>query len=244
MDRRLLTISSALTDIRVQVAQRFQQLTATADRQQLAHFMLAYCRQATIVARWMSDWNEQIRKLIATQGERELAILFGEISAKLFKRHQALEIDVVHTSRWLREQFKNCCDIENEKIVISPGMKQLRFIAQECIKRNHSKSWLLIMTELERLRIVHGFTLIKLCEVHFGCSMLRCFSHIHYQHQHQNELFILCESALKSQIKLQDVAIQSMIAEVKTAIEAYASFIGDCNSIALRWVEYDKSAVN
>lgn len=244
MDRELFVISNALTDTRVHVAQRFEQLTTTTERRQLAYFMLAYCRQASVLVGWMSEWSKQLGKLIAPQGKTELAALMGDIADKLLQRHQALTIDVAHLSRWMQTQFPSCSHFANEEVVISSGMKQLRFVAQECIKRSHGESWLLIITELERLRIVHGFTLIKLCDIHFGHRMLRCFSHIHYQHQHQNELFGLCEHALKSQIKLQDASITSMIAEVKTAIDAYASFISDCYSLGLRWVKYDKSTIN
>lgn len=244
MDRQLHTISHALTDVRVQVAQRFQQLTQTTDKAQLAHFMLAYCRQAAALVRWMSEWNEQLRQSSVAAGREALATVFGTIAEKLNQRHLALVADVESTARWLKAQFGSQADIQNEKIVMSSGMKKLRFVAQECVKRNHYESWLLIMTEIERLRIVHGFTLIKLCEVHFGRAMLRCFSHIHYQHQHQNELFALCETTLKSQIKLQDAAIQSMIAELKIAITAYASFIDDCYAIASKWVIHEKSAVS
>jgi hypothetical protein len=242
MDRELLSIRNALTDTRVSIAHQFQEMTQKVDKVSFGCFLVTYCRQAAGLASWMSDWNEQIYMAVRQQGKDDLAQTFSAISQKLSVRRDALRADVATMMEWAQEYLSKDL-VVGEELSLSSGMKQLRFISGECIKRKYYMSWLLIMTELERLRIVHGFTLIKLCELFFGKSVLRCFSHIHYQHQNQNELFTLCEDALEANIALHTASVQSMITEVRKAIEAYACFIGDCHQMSIQKVAHElKSA--
>jgi hypothetical protein len=244
MDRELSNIRNALIDTRVSLSHQFQKMTQLIDKEGFGCFLEVYCRQAASLSHWMSEWNERVRQKAAAANEDELAQTFTRISELLFRRHQALDEDTVKVSGWLSLNTSYSFDFSSEKLPVSPGMKQLRFISQECGKRSYYVSWLLIMTEIERLRIVHGFTLIKLCELYFGPSILRCFSHIHYQHQNQNELFTVCENALLAHIKLHTASVQSMIAQVKSAIDAYACFIDDCYKISMQRVAQDVKAVH
>ncbi len=113
-------------------------------------------------------------------------------------------------------------------------MKQLRFVFQECAKRKKYTTWVFIMQELERLRIVHGFTLVKLCEMIFGRGVLRCLSHVLLQHRNENAAFNLCDQIIGNHIKLQQDEIPIMINEIKLAIHAYAQYVGDCYKMSIK----------
>lgn len=239
MERELTSIRNALIDTRVNLAHQFQKMTQLVDKEGFSCFLAVYCRQAALLAQWMSEWNEQLRQKVLSAGENELSLTFTSISKQLLQRHEALSKDVSNVTRWLGDHAHYHGDVADDKPLVSPGMKQLRFVSQECVKREFYVSWLLIMTEIERLRIVHGFTLIKLCELYFGPAILRCFSHIHYQHQNQNELFTVCENALEGHIKLHTASIQSMITQVQSAIDGYACFIDDCYKMSMQRVVQD-----
>ncbi len=239
MDQTLLNIRDALTNTRVQVAQRFQRMTEVIDKWGLACFLVVYCRQAAVLSHWMSEWNEQLRQKMTAHMQQNLNQIFVGISEKLLRRHKSLDQDTVNVTQWVALHLDGVTNQAHNGLLICAGMKQLRFLFQECIKRSDCVNWLLIMTELERLRIVHGFTLIKMCELYFGKSILRCFTHIHYQHQNQDELFVICEQALEDHIQLHTSPIQTMIGDVNMAIESYANFIDDCYQVATKRVAQD-----
>ncbi len=238
MDSELSCIRSALIDTRVNISHQFQKMTQLIDKEGFGLFLLVYCRQAAALCQWMSEWNEQIRQQVISDGQAELVETFTQLSEKLLRRHHSLDEDTVNLTHWLAEHTEQGVGLAREKCSLLPGMKQLRFIFQECIKRRHYVNWLVIMSEIERLRIVHGFTLIKLCELYFGRTILRCFSHIHYQHQHENELFALCEIALKDHIELHTASVPSMITQARAALDAYACFIEDCYKASMQQVTH------
>lgn len=243
MDRQLLVLSNALVESRVQVAERFQQLLGQTNKQQFAYFMQAYCRQNALLEQWMSGWNRQLHELVAKENAA-LAAVFADIAERLEKREHAASRDSQEIAAWLQQHIAGAYDVTPEKVSVVPGMKQLRFVANECIKRKHHDSWLLVMTEIERMRIIHGYTLVKMCEQFLGESILTCLSSMHYQHPQQNELFSICETALITQLRLKAPNMSTMMSEVKTALAGFASFISDCYSVSQRWVEHGHSTVS
>lgn len=238
MDRELLSIRNAVTDSRTALSRQFQLLTQQVDRERFGVFLAVYCRQAAGLARLMVDWSQQLCQSVTEPGQEALLASLKAISAQLETRHTTLETDFLAVKTWAQKVLSYGFELPSQ-MKLSAGVKQLRFVFSGCIKSKYYVSWLLVVTELERLRIVHGFTLVKMCELFFGQDVLHCFSHIHYQHQNPNELFSLCDHALETHMRLHRASVPSMIADVRKAIEAYGCFIHDCFQMSLQRIPHE-----
>lgn len=234
MDRTLQVLRNALVGTRVDAAHQFEAIIKQLDQQTLALFLVNYCSESSKLNHDLGKWTESLIQLEVEQepmlDRRQVAVLIE----KYEERSRALKDDQKIFAEWLKNHLHHH-DIQLKKgVTLSPSSKQLRHTFQECLRRKRFLSWLVILDELERLRIIHGFTLIKLCELFFGRRVLGCFSHIQIQHHNNSIIFQTCEQLLESCIEHSKCVISDVLSDARSAMNAYASYIEFCFKNAIK----------
>lgn len=228
MDKVCQAARSSLIDARSEISHKIQRITVNSSKEGLGRFLVSYCQYATLMMEWMSDWNNRMQVVAQEKGDDSLAIAFKEISDKLFIRSQALKCDQGDMLQWVVANLGCDIDLPKGREIASTGMKKFRHLFEECEKRKEPNTWLFIMSEVERLRIIHGFTLVSLCSVLLGKQAIRRLSHILLQHRQSNKLFDVCEVALSNDIKLHPKELPDMVEAASVALDAYGLYIDDC----------------
>lgn len=228
MDRILNPLRQALVETRANAAFGFSSLSGRATPAELGCFLLRYCHQAATLMSWLSVWNRALLEESAVSLSDEERAAFEEIETRLVAREAALKEDFTSLKAWLISENLIESGFELDEQSTCQGLKQVRHAQALCARRNDLSTWLCVFSEIERLRMVHGFTFIKLCELHFGKSMLKKLSHIHFQHQQQTALFDLIEKLLAVAIAQQSLQPDHALQVMKSAINGYGEYITNC----------------
>ena len=232
MDRIRHVVHNALVDERARVAHQFEGIARRTDKATFAKFLVVYCAQGGQLADWLTDWNQLMGDCAIANGQGELAAGLMQASRYFHLRHSALQKDRQTLVQWLIGKVDGDWTAIDNSPCVSSGMKQLRHLFQSCLKRKRFVTWVMMINEIERLRIIHSVTLIKLCEVFFGRKIVGCFSHIQHQHQQGNALFWLCDNLLATGIKKLPEEVDVVIDDVKSSIQAYTQYIESCFKLA------------
>lgn len=229
MDKTVLLLQEALVGTRADIARDFQGMIGRVDRQTFADFLTAFALQSSTLSQWLCDWNQQMSVALGKHDQRDLALQFELIADGFSRRYQRQQVDQEKIIAWLDANVEHHLQAEQVMNVISAGMKQLRAVFQDCMRRHQVKTWLCVLMEIERLRIIHGFSFIKLCDVFFGPGLLRCFSVIFDQRRRSHYVFGLCETVLQQEPIVTEVV---EIDTVKAASKAYSTYINDCYELS------------
>ncbi len=230
MDRTVVqTVQNSLIDSRSQVAYQFQQLTKQVSREIFTNFLMVYCQQEALLAEGLYQWNRDIAKIRAKLSGVALSALFEKMAEHCQIRQRALLLDQAA----LMQRYDHSVE---ERDNINPW----QLIFQKCRDGKSLLTWLFIMTEIERLRIIHSFTLIKLCQWVCGKGVLRCLSHVLLQHREGNVLLDLSEKAIPLAIPLSCENPGIMINDIKLAMSTYAHSVNECYTTAVKRESYVK----
>lgn len=233
MDKTARLLQEALVGTRADIATGFQSMISQVDRLTFADFLITFALQSAMLSQSFADWNQQISAEMAKSGQKDLALQFELLAEGFNRRYHRQMADQDKILAWLKANVEHRLQPEQAVQVISAGIKQLRTVFKNCLRRRQMKTWLCVMMEIERIRIIHGFTFIKLCETFFGQGLLRCFSVIFDQRRRSHYVFGLCETVLQnSDIEHETVEIET----VKTASKAYGTYINDCYELSNKQV--------
>ncbi len=229
MDKTALLLQEALVSTRADIASGFQSMISQVDRLTFADFLITFALQSAMLSQSLADWNQQLSAEMAKGGKKDLALQFELIADGFNRRYHRQKADQDKILTWLKANAEHRLRPEQAMRVISVGIKQLRTVFKDCLRRNQVKTWLCVLMEIERMRIIHGFTFIKLCETFFGQGLLRCFSVIFDQRRRSHYVFGLCETVLQNS-DIVDEAVE--IEVVKMASKAYGTYINDCYELS------------
>jgi hypothetical protein len=233
MDKTILLLQEALVGTRADIARDFQGMITQVDRQDFADFLIAFALHSATLSQWLCDWNQQMSLMLGKREQKDLALQLELIADGFNRRYQCQKIDQEKIVAWLDANVERHLQVEQVLNMISVGMKQLRTVFQDCMRRHKVKTWLCVLMEIERLRIVHGFSFIKLCDTFFGSGLLRCFSVIFDERRRSHYVFGLCETLLQQESIVDEIID---INAVKTASKAYSTYVNDCYKLSKKRV--------
>lgn len=231
MDIILNTLRQALVETRTDVAGGFSALVNLSDQKQFSGFVLRYCHQAAILMEWLFKWNKECLNESSISLDEEAMGAFQQIQSRLLARQKALLFDEKQCREWMVGEGYLDPSFEHEGKNTAPGLKQLRHVQQLCLRRRDCSTWLCVLSEIERLRMIHGFTFIKLCELNFGKAFLKKLSHVHAQHQQITALFDLIEAVLRHTLVQQPLLSEQSLEEMRLAIKGYGVYITNCYNL-------------
>lgn len=228
MDRILTSLRQALVEARSEAAFGFSALSSQSNPTQVGHFLLSYCHQASTLMAWLSLWNQALLAESTINLSDDNLAVFKEMQSRLASRQTALTQDLETAKAWLISADIISVDFVLSEQPACQGLKQVRHAQELCARRCDLSTWLCVVSEVERLRMIHGFTFIKLCELHFGRGMLKQLSHIHFQHQQQTALFDLVETLILGVLAQQSLEPDHALQVMKSAIKGYGEYIANC----------------
>ena len=227
MQRQLDAIGMSLVDVRAEAARALGQLVNRSDEATLAQFLICHCYFASTMMGWLSNWAQQLVQSNHVDEQVVSRAFLQTLIDRLYAREVALKQDQRQIVKHLSSRVQSPLRALTDGLEVTPGMKQLREIFQGSVSTHHIATWVCIMLELERCRLLHGMTLMKLAQSHFGPGILRYFSHVHLMHQQDTPMLNLLEDTLVA-MGGQVTDAKDMLNQSRLALQAYIHHLEHC----------------
>ena len=233
MSQSMQQYQNLLVEPRVEFANLVNRLMSRSQLNTLEFFLLHHCVLGRLMTEQIGDWlNAAVNKSDAL-GYGELSRSLAEYRDIGFKRHELLGKDLPLLLQWInrRHQIELVSSYFHKKSV-SEGVKKFLKLHEQVLKGKQPYRELAIQYEMERITMVHGYTLIQWCKLRFGKSVLRNLSAFRYQIKNNQQRTIILEQIQKQFIKKHPEVVDDMIEASVATLECYARYLVDCFDLA------------
>ncbi len=218
-----------LTDARVKFAHSINALTTQSTPQDLAFFLLNYCALGATMNKPIESWIKKASKHCQKLNYLELANYLQQ-HAQQSTHHQALlRHDTQALTHWLNKKYQLNLDSQHYlKQKATTGIKQYQKLREQHAKGATPYCQLAIDYEVERLSIVHGFTLVKLCACKLGLPILKNLSFIRENVKREAGEHQASQQQMQKFLKANPQKLMPLVEAAKTALDAYHYYLQDC----------------
>ena len=233
MSQSFQQYQNLLVEPRVEFANLVNRLVSKLKVNTLEFFLLHHCVLGRVMTEQLGGWlNEAVNKCDAF-GYGELSRSLAEYREIGFKRHTLLGKDLPLLLQWINQRHHiNITSPYFHKKITSEGVKKYLKLHEQVLKSKTPYRELAIQCEMERIIMVHGYTLIQLCKLRLGKVVLRNLSAFRYQMKFNQQRTIILEQIQKQFIKKHPELLDDMVEASVATLECYARYLVDCFSLA------------
>ena len=222
-----------MVEPRVVFANVVSQLISNANPQHLEFFLMHHCVLGASLSAPLTEWVQQAADQCENTGYDDAAKALRQYAMTGFKRHELLQKDLFCLIDWLNRDSALVLDTKNFlNVTISEGVEKYHALHEQALSGQHAYVELAIQYEMERLIMIHGFTLIQLCMTRFGKSILRRLSAFRYQIKQNRERMFLLEQMLQRFLQQHPDCMSQMLQMGQETLATYSLYLLDCNRLA------------
>lgn len=231
MPKLLPEYEHQLVDARVKFANLISKLTAKAQPQNLALFLINQC----VLGETMMASNQSCTQQAGQQCQQLGYPNIGETLINQAK-HQAKHLQLIKKDshafiNWLNQKYK--LNINADKYLkklanITPSVKKYCALNEVNAHSGTPHCQVAINYEVERLSTVHGFTLVNLCILKLGPSTLKHLSLIRHLTKHNPKQSQSSKHQMQQLLDKCPQLLAKLVATGNATLQAYAEFIEDC----------------
>ncbi len=223
-----------MVEPRVIFSKVVNRLISRAQPHELGLFLLHHCVLNSMMTEPLSRWVNEAATRCQQQGYGNLAEDLKNYADIGFQRHTLFQRDVTSLVKWFNKQF--FWDLEASAFLqstVCEGVMQYLECHERALAGSAPFTELAIQFEMERLEMIHGYSLIQLCVMRFGKSILKQLSAFRHQMRLNRQRTTLLEQMLQSFLLEHPEKLPEICDAGIDTLQSYAQYLLDCHQLAL-----------
>ena len=225
---------SQMVEPRVIFSKVVNRLISGAQQHELGLFLLHHCVLNGMMSAPLSRWVDEAAARCLTYGFVNLSDDLKNYADIGFKRHTLFQHDLVNLVNCFNKHF--CWNLNSGTFLqstVCEGVMQYLECHERALSGDEAYTELAIQFEMERLEMIHGYSLVQLCMLRFGRSILKQLSAFRHQIRLNRQRTVLLDQMMQRFLLEHPEKLPQMHDAAVDTLQSYAQYLLDCHQLAL-----------
>lgn len=223
-----------MVEARVIFSKVVNRLISQCQQRELASFLLHHCVFSHLMSQPLNSWVCDASTRCQQLGFIDLSCDLKEYADIGFRRDKLLRADLDQLVLWFNKHYfwelnaesflrENSCE----------GLMQYFSCHEQALSGDTPYTELAIQFELERLEMIHGYSLLQLCTAYFGKSILRHLSAFRHKMRLNHKRTTLLAQMMERFLAAHPDKLSSLHIAAIDTLQSYAQYLLDCHQLAV-----------